>query len=638
MKIALTSMIVFATTFSANAKVWMMWNNNLEVKFDDQTSLLRVKDKRCNKVWQQSAFKEQLFVNKVTQKGNLLKVSFSGKYAFDATVVLNETSSLEVSLMANQKMPFNELAFPSAFKTPGKGHYLLYTDGEGFLLNVDNTEYPIGRNRMYSMTGLSMPWMGVTDTSFESGYMAILDTPDDAEINVKREDGLISFEPVWLSTKDAFGYNRKVVYHFFNKGGYVVQCKKYREYVWSRNGEGITLKEKQKQFPAIEKMIGAMHIYLWDTGREVSFAQELKQSGINKAFVLWNPNHPPYPEAGYDNKIKELSYLSGVYELFRDAKLRDTVGAIDPTSTTGTYLNRFSFPGLFKKITLIEKGGKLHYSGFGYDINPKTVLPYIPSLRTDRELTIYPHEAFFLDGFLASGIFEDYGKENPLTRSQYKQAVVDMNKLFRDKYKMIVGMEWGADYGVPTSAYAHGMTTLHRMLYRSKDRRKKSSIYYDGDWSNPSRPSIMVGEYVADKNYLEWAINEKIRVPLYQLVYHDAIVTTWRWDDANHHMPEIWWKKDLFNMLYGTAPVWTMDKARWDKFKQTFIESYQSIGPWLEKIGYDEMVSHRFVSSDHKVQETTFSSGKKAIVNFGDEEYVFEGKTIKPKSFISIEK
>jgi hypothetical protein len=46
-------------------------------------------------------------------------------------------------------------------------------------------------------------------------------------------------------------------------------------------------------------MIGAMHIYLWDDAREVSFAREMKEAGIDKAFILWNPNHPPYPEAGY---------------------------------------------------------------------------------------------------------------------------------------------------------------------------------------------------------------------------------------------------------------------------------------------------------------------------------------------------
>ncbi|MDR6562304.1 MULTISPECIES: glycoside hydrolase [unclassified Arcicella] len=621
----------------AYCKVWKMTNPSLEVQFNDKTSLLTVIDKRCQKVWQQTALKDQFTVVKTTQKDNSIFVTLSGKYPLELVFTLDETASLTIDIKASEKMLFEDLSFPSAFQTPNSNHYLLYTDGEGFLLPVTDTEYPLGRNKMYSMSGLSMPWMGITDNLFETGYMAILNTPDDGEINVKKENGLITFEPVWLSSKNTFGYNRKVTYHFFDKGGYVAQCKKYRENVWANNSAKITLKEKQKEFPAIEKMMGGVHLYLWDNGREVSFAQELKQAGIEKAFVLWNPNHPPYPEIGYDNKLKELGYLSGVYELFRDAKLRDTIGTINTTSTTGTFLNRFSFPGLFNQITLKQKDGKLHYSGFGYDINPKAILPYIPSLRTDRELSIYPHESFFSDGFLASGIFECYSKDNPLTRSQYKQAVIDIHHLFINKYKMIMGMEWGADYGVPTTAYAHGMTTLHRMLYRSPDRKKKKTIYYYGDWSHPSRPSIMVGEYVADKNYLKWAINEKIRVPLYQLVYHDAIVTTWRWDDANHHMPEIWWKKDLFNILYGTAPIWCLDRPRWDKFKRTFVESYKNIAPWLQKIGYDEMVSHRFVSSDYQVQETVFASGKKAIVNFGDTESIYDGKIIKAKGFITLE-
>jgi hypothetical protein len=631
--VLLLSLLIFTTT-SGFCRIWKLSDHTLEIGFDDQQNVLAVKDKRNNQVWEQSALDGRFQIKNIVQKGNSLRVSLTGSNAIEVVLTLTAASALEIKLKTDEKKPFNDLTFPSAFKTPSPNYYLLYTDGEGFLLPVTDTEYPLGRNRMYSMTGLAMPWMGITDSSFEGGYMAILDTPDDSEINIKQVDGLITFEPVWLSTKGTFGYTRQVTYHFFNKGGYVAQCKKYREYVWKEHGAGITLKEKQNKFPAIQKMMGAPHIYLWDNGREISFAQELKQAGIDKAFVLWNPNHPPYPETGYDTKIKELGYLSGVYELFRDAKMRDTVGVINTTSTTGTWLNRFSFPGLFNKITLVQQDGKLHYSGFGYDINPRAVLPLIPSLRTDRELTVYPHESFFLDGFLASGLYECYSKANPLTRTQYKQAIVDMNRLFSDKYKSIVGMEWGADYGVPTTVYAHGMTTLHRMLYRSAARRQKGSVHYSGDWGHPSRPSIMVGEFVADENYLKWAINEKIRVPLYQLVYHDAVVTTWRWDDANHHMPEIWWKKDLFTLLYGTAPVWCLDKPRWDKFKQTFIQSYRQLSPWLGQIGYEEMVSHRFVTPDHQVQETTFSSGKKAVVNFGEQEYEFNGKSIKPRGFI----
>jgi hypothetical protein len=627
--------LVFLLHSGIEAKIWTLSDHALKIDFDENTGLLSVTDKRCNKTWHQLSQTGIPSVEKVSREENELHVVFSGNFPFEVFIRLTGNSALEVELVANAHAPFEKLSYPPAFRTPDENHYLLFTDGEGFLLKADDKEYGIGRQIMHSMRGLSMPWMGITDKDFKTGYMAIVDTPDDSEIWVKRYNGLISFEPLWISQKGSFGYNRKITYHFFDEGGYVAQCKRYRDYVWSRLQVPPTLREKQKRFPAIEKMIGAMHIYLWDDAREVSFAREMKEAGIDKAFILWNPNHPPYPEAGYVNHIKELGYLSGVYELLRDVHLRDTVGTIDPDNRTGTWLNRFRYPGLFHKIALVEKDGSHHYSGFGYDINPKTITSLISEIRTEREMQVYPHESFFLDGFLASGIYEDYGTVNPLTRSEYKQAVIEMNEYFAEKYNAIVGMEWGADYGVPTSAYAHGMTTLHHMLYASPYRNKKGSIYYMGAWDNPSRPSIMVGEYVADPYYHKWAINEKIRVPLYQLVYHDAIVNTWRWDDASHHMPEIWWKKDLFDILYGTAPVWCLDRPRWEKFRETFIESYKNIGPWLEQIGYDEMVSHRFVTPDHQVQESVFSSGKKVIVNFGDSEYNHEERSISARSFMT---
>jgi hypothetical protein len=632
----LTGFLLLFSSLDIAAKKWELTDNRISVVFDDQTALLSVTDRRCNKTWQQMAGTGMPAVKNVTKTGNELQVVFSGDFPFEAIFRLNASSALEIELVADMKASFEKLSYPPAFLTPDEKHYLLFTDGEGFLLKADDKEYGIGRQMMHSMRGLSMPWMGITDKDFKTGYMAIVDTPDDSEIWVKRYEGLISFEPLWISQKGTFGYNRKITYHFFDQGGYVAQCKKYRDYVWSRLEVPPTLKEKQKRFPAIEKMTGSVHIYVWDDARNVDFAREMKDAGIDKSFILWNPNHPPYPEAGYVEGLKELGYLAGVYELLRDVHLRDTVGQIDPANRSGTWLNRFRYPGLFHKIALVEKDGKLHYSGFGYDINPKTILPLISEIRTKREMEIYPHESFFLDGFLASGIFEDHGTINPLTRSEYKQAVVEMNEYFADKYNAIVGMEWGADYGVPTSAYAHGMTTLHHMLYPSAYRNKKNSIHYVGGWDNPARPSIMVGEYVADEHYHKWAINEQIRVPLYQLVYHDAISTTWRWDDASHHMPEIWWKKDLFDILYGTTPVWTIDRPRWNKFKNTFIESYNNVCPWLEEIAYDELVNHRFLTDDRKIQESVFSSGKKVIVNFGDSEYNHDGKKIAARSSLKI--
>jgi hypothetical protein len=71
-------------------------------------------------------------------------------------------------------------------------------------------------------------------------------------------------------------------------------------------------------------MLGGVHIYVWDKARDIEFAKELKSLGIDKALFLWDANHIPYPERGYDNQLKELGYATGGYELFTDLKTRDT--------------------------------------------------------------------------------------------------------------------------------------------------------------------------------------------------------------------------------------------------------------------------------------------------------------------------
>jgi hypothetical protein len=236
--------------------------------------------------------------------------------------------------------------------------------------------------------------------------------------------------------------------------------------------------------------------------------------------------------------------------------------------------------------------------------------------------------------YQANGVFECYSDEHPLTREQFCQAVIKNHQIMEDKYNQYIGGEWGAEYVNAHVAYVHGMMTLQRTWWGS-GIEKKGTIYYTGDWRSNPRPTQMIGTRVANDKYLKYSINEYTRIPLYELVYHDAVVTSWRWEDGNHHTPEIWWKKDLFNILYGSAPLWNLDRERWEEYKYTFIDSYKNVCPWLQQIAYDEMVSHRFVTPDHKIQESVFSSGKKVVVNFGDSDVEIDGQTVKSKGFKS---
>ncbi|MBC7889654.1 MAG: hypothetical protein H7Z13_17400 [Ferruginibacter sp.] len=618
---------------TAYSKVWTISNASLEIQFNDKTALLTVRDKRCNKLWQQLAYKDQLNVGSVTQKGSSLIVGFTGKYVIEVNFTLTATSVLEVSLTGNGQMPFEDLAFPSAFAAPNKNHYVLMTDAEGLLLPVDDKAYTMNNERIfYCGGGMVMPWMGVTDDQFKTGYMAILETPYDATFRTKRENGFVIFEPVWYPTKGNFGYTRKLSYHFFDKGGYTAQCKTYRKYAWKKN-KVITLKEKQNRFPAIEKMIGSPHIYVWDNAREVNFAKEMKSAGIGKAFILWDANHVPYPETGYDIRLKEIGYASGVYELFSDLKLPDTI--MRNFDETGPMrFSRTSYPGLFNQLVTRAKTGKTYSNQFGHTSCPSVIRPEMTK-RIERELKEFPHESYFLDVYQANGLFECYSTEHPLTRQQFAEEIVKNFKFIEDKYNTYQGGEWGADFTGSSSIYNHGMMTLQGPLW-SGNPKNRATIYAAGDWSNNARPSAMIGTRVAHNKYLKYGVSEYLRVPLFELIYHDAIVSSWRWEDGNQSAPEIWWKKDLFNILYGTAPLWSLDRSLWEKYKNTFIESYHNVCPWLQQIGYDELISHRFVTADHKVQETVFSSGKKAVVNFGDEDYTYGDKILQAKGFLLI--
>lgn len=627
------SIFLTLIVISAYSKVWTLSDSNLQVRFDDQTALLSVTDKRCNKVWEQLSLKDQFTVKKTEQKGNSLNVKLSGKYELDVTFVLTASSALEVGLNTDEKISIQNFAFPSAFKAPDKNHYLLLTDSEGLLLSVDDTEYPVGASQPYFCGGgLAMAWMGVTDKQFNTGYMAILNTPYDATMRTKRENGLVTFEPLWMPSMEKFGYERKVTYHFFDKGGYVAQAKTYRDYIWKKNSV-ISLKEKQQRFPAMDKMMGTVHIYVWDKARDVEFANELKSSGIDKALILWDANHTPYPEIGFDNKLRELGYATGGYELFTDLKTRDTASYEVDTKGPMRFAHTV-YPGKFNQLAARKSDGKTYFNQFGHTTCPEAIRPEIYR-KVEAKLKEFPHETFFLDVYQANGLFECYSKDHPLTRQQFAEAVVKNHQTMEDKYNQYLGGEWGAEYVNAHVAYVHGMMTLQRTWWGS-GIEKKGTIYYTGDWRSNPRPTQMVGTRVANDTYLKYSINEYTRVPLYELVYHDAVVTSWRWEDGNHHTPEIWWKKDLFNMLYGSAPLWSLDRERWDEYKNTFIDSYKKVCPWLQQIGYDELISHRFVTDDHKVQESVFSSGKKVVVNFGDTDVAFKGKTIKVKGYLII--
>ncbi|MCK4298508.1 MAG: hypothetical protein KAX80_03180, partial [Planctomycetes bacterium] len=132
---------------------------------------------------------------------------------------------------------------------------------------------------------------------------------------------------------------------------------------------------------------------------------------------------------------------------------------------------------------------------------------------------------------------------------------------------------------------------------------------------------------------LTFQVGAYYRVPLWELVYHDCVVSTWYWGDYNNKIPQVWDRRDLWNILYGTPPMWMFNESIWAENEKRFLRCYRTVCPVVRRVGYEEMVSHQFLTADHTVQRGEFADGTRVTVNFGDHPYAYDGGVVAPMGF-----
>jgi hypothetical protein len=182
--------------------------------------------------------------------------------------------------------------------------------------------------------------------------------------------------------------------------------------------------------------------------------------------------------------------------------------------------------------------------------------------------------------------------------------------------KLVTGCETGHDAAVPFLHYFEGMLSLGP--YRVPDAGRRMSQI----WTNVPEP---VAKFQLGHDY---------RLPLWELVYHDCVVSQWYWGDYNNKLPALWDKRDLFNVLYGVPPMFMFNRSLWEQNRTRFVQSYQNTCPHVRRVGYQEMTDHRFLTKDRSVQQTTFANGTIITVNFGPTPFARpDGVVVKPMSY-----
>jgi hypothetical protein len=603
-------------------------NAAISVTLDTEDGTISVSDKRIGFTWQQKvAVKGKTASASQTADGiNLTWQQPGGGSDLSTKLRLDGDKpefTLELSAEGEQK---TTLDFPHPFVSQ-PGTYLVVPMNEGISYPVEDETINTMRLVAYGGHGICMPFWGVTDG--ERGHMAIIETPDDASIQVKRLDKNLCVAPSWDPQRGRFGYSRKVRYVFLDKGGHVAICKRYRAYA-KETGLLKTLEQKRSENPNVDLLVGAVNVWSWEKDA-LSLVREMKALGIER--ILWSQRQSP-------EVIEAMNRMDGVltsrYDIYQD--LMDPQIVKDKLRGTHQDWTQVGWP---RDIMLDEKGkprpgwqvkgkdGQMYPCGVLCD---KQALQYAGH-RVPEELKTHSYRCRFIDTTTASPWRECYHPDHPMTRSDSRHWKMELLRYMSETMKLVTGSETGHDAAVPYVHYFEGMLSLGP--YRVPDAGR-----------NMGQILEEVPERVA-----RFQVGHKYRLPLWELVYHDCVVAQWYWGDYNNKLPAIWQKRDLFNILYGTAPMFMFNRQVWGQYKDRFAASYKDICPITRAVGYAEMTDHRFITADRDVQQTTFSVPRSAFggtqnqarstqhevtvtVNFGDKPYRLpDGKEIKPMSY-----
>ncbi len=577
---------------------------HLRVVVSGKDAALSVTDKRTGRVWAPSPAPERQFVvTALSRSGRAIcatAVDLASLRTWGFVVAPSpERPEVLVTVTGEGEMPV-ALDWPQAFATR-PGDRLVVPMNEGISYPVTEPDGIPARLIAYGGHGICMAFFGVQDDATGAGYMGVIETPDDAAATFRRPAGDEPFAAgvSWEAQKGRFGYARRLRCVFFDKGGHVAMCKRYRAYA-KEKGTLKTFAEKVKDRPSVDRLLGAANIWCWD-GDKVGMAKKFKEAGIDR--FLWSV-------AGNAGQVAALARMEGVlvgrYDVYRDIyhpdqlrKLGKKEGKNMEAWPDGVAWNSADPDDWRKAWAVRAKDGTMTFCACMCDaVSAKYCRKHV-----GEELKTHPYTARFVDVSTAASWDVCWNPAHPMTRSDSRAYRMDLLRLLGDDFGLVVGSETGHDAAVPYCDYFEGMLSL--VDYRVPDSGNNTGKI----WTNvPPRVA-------------KFQVGAAYRLPLWELVYHDCLCAHWYWGDYNNKLPALWDRRDLFNVLYGTMGMYFFDRTQWEEKKDRFVRSYRITSPVARKTGYSEMLDHRILSADRLVQRTAFADGTVVTVNFGDKPF-----------------
>ncbi len=445
----------------------------------------------------------------------------------------------------------------------------------------------------------------------DHGYMVIIDNPD-TKYQVLHKADVIG-TTIGLRHIASFGkltYKRNIRYHFAKDLDYVKAAKYYRELMIEK-GHFKTLKEKAMTLPKIDDMVGASFIHFGikshtdeassfydpDNDKDViiPFKKRLEELKLIKAEYPHRlyVHVDGWAEPGYDNKHPD--YFPVCKEAGGAKDLKELVDYLkdqgDLIALHDQYRDYYHKAGSYNVDNSIKDVDGHIYSharwagGVQDYLCASLALDYVKRnfsyLFTDD---IYPN-ASYLDVFTCNEMDECNDERHMMSRS-------DCARYRKATFKYLISKDI-----IPTSEECT-------------------------DWALDTLVSCHYGPY-------EFMLKKPgckkmgIPIPLFDLVYHECIILPWMMDivEGEDFM--------LYALINGGLPYLIREGAYPDVdgafgLSGSFDEDAKRcrvVCDLHQKVAFEELIDHKILDKEGKVQESTFSDGTKVYIDLNDNSF-----------------
>ena len=366
----------------------------------------------------------------------------------------------------------------------------------------------------------------------------------------------------------------------------------------------------------------------WGDGLSVKLLERFAKNGLDRLWLGVNSWQDGFRHPFAVAKAKELDYLVGPY---------DSYHSIHHPNEKHTWETAQFNLLLYKRGAIVNADGTKS-KGFkqkGYHLSPLVAQPYVEN-RVNGIIAQMPSDfnSWFIDCDAYGELFDDYSPSHPATQLDDMKARLDRIAWIRDEHNMVVGSEGGAAYAASTLHFAHGMMSPV-IGWSDPEMKDKNSPYYIGGYWPPEAPAIHVKQVPLKPRYFYLYFEPYFRLPLYQIVFHDSVVTTNHWHSGSLKFENTIETLALLELLYNVPPLYHLNIARFSKHKAWIIQHYAFFSPLHRQIGGQTMTDFEWLSEDRQVQRTAFGDTVEIFANFGIDPFEYKNILIPERSVVA---